>query len=236
MSGILYIVATPIGNLEDMTFRAVKVLSSVDLILAEDTRKTRILLNHYDIENNIMSYHAHSDYRRMEEVGRYLLEGKNIALVTDAGTPGISDPGNELISYLAKMIPDTQIVPIPGASSLISLASVCGVNVSKFVFLGFLPKKKLQKELKWVIEVGIPFFYFDSPYRVQKNLETLKGLGGTSLYVVVGRELTKKYEEILRGTIEEVQVKLTESDGRGEYVVLVSPHAQNSGHIGSKEY
>lgn len=232
MSGTLFIVATPIGNLADITYRAVSVLKTVDLILAEDTRKTRILLTHYDIENNILSYHSHSDFRRFEEVGRYLLEGKHVALVTDAGTPGISDPGNELISYLSVLIPDIQVVPIPGASSLISLASVCGLNVSKFVFLGFLPKKKLQKELKWVLELELPFFYFDSPYRALKNIELIRELGGKNLSIVVGRELTKKFEEILRGTIDEVIEKVKETDPRGEYVVLVSKTDSKLGHSG----
>lgn len=233
MSGILYIVATPIGNLEDMTFRAVRILNEVDLILAEDTRKTGVLLKHYQISKPLESYHAHSDDRKLLKVLKLLMEGNNIGLVTDAGTPGISDPGNELISYLLYHLPELEIIPIPGASSLTTFLSICGMNVSRFTFLGFLPKKKLKKELERAQKSGLPFIFFESPYRVEKTLTLIKEIGMGSALCVVGRELTKKFEEVLRGTIDEVLSKLKTTDGRGEYVVGVFPQVQKTGHSSS---
>ena len=135
MFGKLYIVATPIGNLEDMTFRAVSTLSGVDAVLAEDTRVTGKLLKHFDIENRLLSYHHHSKDERKLEILKLLIEGKNLALVTDAGTPGISDPGNELVDFLLDKEPKIEIVPIPGASSLTAALSICGFDVSRFKFL-----------------------------------------------------------------------------------------------------
>lgn len=232
--GMLYVVATPIGNLEDITLRAIRILKEVDIILAEDTRKTSILLKHFDIKSNVLSYHHHSSDTKKAEILRYLLEGKNIALVTDAGTPGISDPGNELISYLHSFNPQINIIPVPGASAVTALLSVSGKNVSKFVHLGFLPKKKLKKELKWVQETKIPFVFFESPYRIAKTLDVLQEIVGEKAEVVIGRELTKVYEVIIRGTLKEVKTIVETTDRRGEYVVLVSPSALKSGQV-SKE-
>jgi 16S rRNA (cytidine1402-2'-O)-methyltransferase len=234
MTGTLSIVATPIGNLEDITLRALRILKESDLILAEDTRKTSILLNHYGIDRPTLSYHAHSNDSRMLKIVHMLMEGKNIALVTDAGTPGISDPGNELISYLLYRLPDLKIIPIPGASAVTTLLSVCGLNVSKFMFLGFLPKKKLQKELKLARESTQPIIFYESPHRIQKTLALIGEIFGNECQVVIGRELTKMYEEVLRGTLEEVQQLLKTTDGRGEYVCLVVPQALKHGHS-SKE-
>ncbi|SRR5260221_1652850 len=231
MAGTLYIVATPIGNLEDITFRALRILKESDLILAEDTRKASILLKHYTIDTPTLSYHAHSNENRMLKIITMLMEGKNIALVTDAGTPGISDPGNELISYLLYRLPDLTIIPIPGASAVTTLLSICGLNVSKFMFLGFLPKKKLQKELRLAQECAQPFVFYESPHRIEKSMSFIGEIFGKECQVVIGRELTKMYEEVLRGTLEEVQNLLTTTDGRGEYVCLVVPKVQKHGHI-----
>src|SRR5258708_2000073 len=142
MSGILYIVATPIGNLEDITFRAIKTLKEVDLILAEDTRKTILLLNHYEIKTHAVSYHQQSRLDKKQKILNLLIQGKNIALVTDAGTPGISDPGNELIDYILYTKYDIQIIPIHGPSSVTTALSVSGMDVNNFLVLGFWPKKK----------------------------------------------------------------------------------------------
>jgi len=229
MAGTLSIVATPIGNLEDITLRAIRTLKESDLILAEDTRKTSILLNHYGIDRPTLSYHAHSNDSRMLKIVTMLMEGKNIALVTDAGTPGISDPGNELISYLLYRLPELTIIPIPGASAVTTLLSICGLNVSKFMFLGFLPKKKLQKELKLARECAQPFVFYESPHRIQKTLALIATIFGEDVQVVIGRELTKKFEEVLRGTLGEVIHLVETTDRRGEYVCLVVPLPQKQG-------
>lgn len=230
--GTLYIVATPIGNLEDITLRAVRVLKEVDLILAEDTRKSSILLKHYEIKTPMQSYHAHSDERKLLKILKLFTEGKHIALVTDAGTPGISDPGNELISYLLVHEPDIKVEPIPGASALTTLLSICGLNVSKFLHLGFLPKKKRQKEFKWVQECAQPFIFYESPHRIQKTIEGIRMIWGDDALCVIGRELTKMHEEIIRGTLREVKTILETTVGRGEYVVLIVPQVQKHGHTG----
>jgi 16S rRNA (cytidine1402-2'-O)-methyltransferase len=227
--GKFYVVATPIGNLEDITFRAIRTLKEVDLILAEDTRKSSILLKHYEIKTPMQSYHAHTDERKMLLILNEFIAGKSIALITDAGTPGISDPGNELISYLLYRLPELEVIPVPGASSLTAFLSICGLNVAKFSFLGFLPKKKLKKELERAQNNALPFVFFESPYRIEKTMQMIHEIVGSDVQVVIGRELTKMHEEVLRGTIEEVKLKLATTDRRGEYVVLVIPQPQKSG-------
>jgi 16S rRNA (cytidine1402-2'-O)-methyltransferase len=236
MAGTLYIVATPIGNLEDITLRALRILKESDLILAEDTRKTSILLKYYGIDRPTLSYHQHSSESKTLGILKDLMDGKSIALVTDAGTPGISDPGNELISYLLYRLPELTIIPIPGASAVTTLLSICGLNVSKFMFLGFLPKKKLQKELKWLHEITQPFVFYESPHRIEKTLALIGTIFGNEVQVVIGRELTKKFEEVLRGTLEEVQRLVATTDRRGEYVCLVIPEVQKHGHSGKETY
>lgn len=222
MNGKLYIVATPIGNLSDITFRAIEVLKEVDLILCEDTRVTKKLLSHYGIKTSTQSYHQHSDERKKEQILTELLLGKNIALVTDAGTPGISDPGNELIDYLVSRS-DIEIIPIPGPSALTSALSICGLNVSKFTFLGFMPKKGRTKLLTWLKSSQIPFVFYESPYRVQKTLKALSEAFEYRGSVVVARELTKMYEEVYRGDFESVLQKLENSNPKGEVVVIIDP-------------
>ena len=152
MPGTLYIVATPIGNLEDVTLRAIRVMREADLILAEDTRVTGILLKHYDIDKPILSYHQHSDEGKKLQILAELVSGKNLALVSDAGTPGISDPGNELIDYLLEKEPNIKVVPIPGPAAITAAFSASGFKANKFVFIGFLPKKKRTKLFKWLAE------------------------------------------------------------------------------------
>ena len=228
MTGNLYIVATPIGNLRDMTLRAIETLKSVDLVIAEDTRKTSILLRHYEIDVSSLSYHQQSSDDKRFEILKRLLDGKNVALVTDAGTPGVSDPGNELIAFLLEKEPDIKIIPIPGSSSLTAALSVSGMNVNKFTFLGFLPKKGRQKLFSNLIEQKNPIVFFESPYRIVKTIDWLIELIGEDKEVFVGQELTKLHERILRGNLKNVKEKLEEEQKtpagrvRGEIVVILS--------------
>lgn len=227
MAGTLYIVATPIGNLEDITLRAISILSDVDIILAEDTRVTKKLLFSLNdkwpmINAKLLSYHQHSGEPKKLEILSYLNEGKNIALVTDAGTPGISDPGNELIDFLLEGNPEIKIAPVPGASSITSALSVSGFRANKFVFLGFMPKKKRNKLIKWIREGKMTFSYFDSPNRVIKNLELIKFEIGSDSRVLVARELTKMHETLYRGSVDEVIKQLkNENSLKGEIVVVI---------------
>jgi len=226
MPGTLYIVATPIGNLEDITLRAIKVLSEVDIILAEDTRITKKLLassifNSQFSISKLISYHQHSKDRKKLEILRYLVEGKNIALVTDAGTPGISDPGNELIDYLLDKEPKITIVPIPGASAITTALSVSGFNVNKFIFLGFFPKKKRGKLIKLIKSTQLPVVFYESPKRIIKTLEFLKKELGGDRKVFVAREMTKLHETLYRGRIKQVLERLNEKVIKGEVVVVV---------------
>lgn len=220
MKGILYITATPIGNLEDITLRALRILKEVDVIACEDTRVTKKLLNHYNIETSCISCHQHSDSAKLQSLVGMLLEGKSIALVTDAGTPGISDPGNILVQRAIEN--GIQVVPIPGASALGALVSVAGIDMQKFLFLGFPPHKKGRETFfKKVVAFEIPVIYYDSPHRVIKNLELLKSISPEKK-IIIGRELTKMFEEIIRGDIEEV-VEYFEKNPekvKGEFVVI----------------
>ncbi|MEK7526191.1 MAG: 16S rRNA (cytidine(1402)-2'-O)-methyltransferase [Patescibacteria group bacterium] len=228
MIGDLYIVATPIGNLGDFTIRAVETLKFVDLILCEDTRKTSVLLRHYEIDRPTLSYHQQSTDDKKAHILSKLMEGKNIALVTDAGTPGVADPGNELIAYLLYHLPDLKIIPIPGASSLTAALSISGMNVSKFTFIGFLPKKGKDKMFLKLLEQKIPIVFYESPNRIIKTLDWLIKLVGQDKQIFIGQELTKMYERILRGNLLEVKEKLMIEQNsqagrvRGELVVIIS--------------
>lgn len=228
MAGTLYIVATPIGNLEDMTLRALRTLKEVDLILAEDTRVTKKLLMRYDVDKPILSYHQHSKDEVKLRILSELLSGKNIALVTDAGTPGISDPGNELIDFLLEKEPSVKIIPIPGASAITTALSVCGFRADKFIFLGFMPKKKKNKLYEWLrggpsASSGrtITFAFYESPHRLLKTLSELKERFSPENRVFVARELTKLHENLYRGNIDEVIEKLSGKTIKGEIVVIV---------------
>jgi len=238
--GILYVVATPIGNLEDVTLRALRVLQEVDGILCEDTRVTKRLLERYKIVKPLKSYHAHSKLSQTQRVLSLLEQGKNLALVSDAGTPGISDPGNELIGklLLGESIPkvqlseeflklnfrkDIQTVPIPGASTITAIASVAGINMSRFTFLGFPPHKKGRETFfREVVESKYPVIYFESPHRFLKNLELLEKFKPDAK-LIVGRELTKMFEEIVRGKIGEIKEywgKREDKENRGEFTII----------------
>ncbi len=238
--GNLYIVATPIGNLDDITARALATLRSVDLILCEDTRVTRNLLEHYQIKKPVESYHHHSDAKKIKDITNLLESGKNLALVTDAGTPGISDPGNQLIAVIArseerttKQSPQFQnqfnntdnkvtITPIPGPCAAIAALSISGFPTDKFIFLGFPPhKNKRQKFFKEVAASEYTTVFYESGHRILKCLGELAGLLSTDRQVVVCRELTKKFETIYRGSITEVLEAM--KDERGEFVVVIAP-------------
>ena len=226
--GILYIVATPIGNLGDITFRAIETLKKADMIACEDTRQTVKLLNHYGIKKPLVSYFQHSKLSKVEYLIEQLKQGKDIALVTDAGTPGISDPGEKLIQQLNNLTTEQfKIVPIPGASAFAAIASVSGIDMSRFVFLGFPPHKKGRETFfKEVAAAKYPVIYYESPHRVIKNLELLKKLssppaGGKK--IILGRELTKMFEEIVRGNVSDVLEYFQKNPGKvkGEFTIII---------------
>lgn len=219
--GTLFIVATPIGNLGDITLRALETLKNVEAILCEDTRVTKKLLFHYEITKTTLSFHEHSDTRKIVSLIERLQAGESLALVTDAGTPGLSDPGNVLVE--AALIAEIAVVPIPGVSALTALVSVAGIDMREFIFLGFPPHKKgRQTFFRGVGESKMPVMYYESPHRVLKNLELLQELS-TDKKIILGRELTKMFEEIVRGSIEEVQEYFREHPEKvkGEFTIIV---------------
>ena len=218
-----YIIATPIGNLSDITLRALEILKSVDFIFCEDTRVTKNLLNHYNINTKLESYHKFSDKSKENRIVELLKQGKNVAYVSDAGTPGISDPGEELVKIVSSNFEENIIESIPGASSLITALSISGFNCDKFLFLGFLPHKKGKETLlKKIIESEITIIFFESTHRIIKTLEKLKELGfGDDRKLVVARELTKKFETIYRGNIKDILEELKTGITKGEFVVTV---------------
>ena len=222
--GKLFVIATPIGNLEDMTFRAVRVLAEVDLILCEDTRVTRKLLNHYKIGKPTLSYHEHSTLSKIDHIISLLNDGKNLALVSDAGTPAISDPGAFLVEKIREALPEVVVESVPGPSALTAALSIAGVPVSEFTFLGFLPHKKGRETLfKEIAAAERTSIFYESPHRILKTLESLEKFCGAKK-VVIARELTKIYEEVVRGTSAELQ-KFFEAHPdkvRGEFVVIVT--------------
>jgi 16S rRNA (cytidine1402-2'-O)-methyltransferase len=217
--GTLYLVATPIGNLGDITYRAIKVLASVDLIAAEDTRKTKILLDHYTISKPMVSYFNFNERQRTPQLIEKLLQGQSIALVSDAGTPGISDPAYHIVhSALASNIP---IIPIPGPSAFISALIVSGLPTDRFVFEGFLPVKKGRKTKLGILSTEPrTIILYESPHRILKTLGEIQSVFGDR-NVVVARELTKKFEEIVRGHISSILLQLSNKPTRGEYVLVV---------------
>lgn len=223
-SGILYIVATPIGNLGDMTFRAVETLKKADLIACEDTRVARKLLDRYEVKTPVTSFFQHSRAPKISQIISVLKSGKNVALVTDAGTPGISDPGNKLVEQA--ILENIAVMPIPGSSALTAIISVAGIDMQKFIFLGFPPHKKGRETFfKEIVALKYPVVYYESPHRVLKNLELLESLGAGK-NIILGRELTKMFEEIVRGTAEEVLKYFRDNPGKvkGEFTIIVYPH------------
>ncbi len=221
--GTLAVIATPIGNLNDMTKRSIEVLRSADLVVCEDTRVTKRLLDHYGLTANTVSVHQHSGARRIEAVISALKAGQDVALVTDAGTPGISDPGGMLVA--AAYDAGAKVVAVPGPSAVTAALSVSGLPTDRFTFLGWLPHKKGRETmLKKIAEADETVVLYESPHRIMKTLERLRDLLPPDRLVVVCRELTKVFEETVRGSAQYVYDVFTDNPGkvRGEFVVVIS--------------
>ncbi|MFA4942806.1 MAG: 16S rRNA (cytidine(1402)-2'-O)-methyltransferase [Patescibacteria group bacterium] len=220
----LYIVATPIGNLEDITLRALRVLQEADLILSEDTRVAQKLLQHYEIKVPLLSFHHHSGITKVNHIIELIKEDKKIALISDAGTPGISDPGGELVHQVLEAIPDIQIEAIPGPSALIAALSISGMPTDKFLFLGFPPHKKGRQTFLGKIKASeYPVVVYESKHRIIKFLEELKVIIDPLSEIMIGRELTKMHETAYRGTVEKIlaEIKSDSNAQRGEFVVII---------------
>lgn len=218
MNGKIYLVATPIGNLEDMTFRAIKVLKEVDVIAAEDTRHTLKLLNYYEISKPLISYHRHNEDIKTDFLIQKVLNGENIAIVTDAGTPGISDPGEEIVKEAIKN--NIDIIPIPGACALINALIASGLNTKQFTFYGFLPlnKKLRKKSFEKIKKENKTIIIYEAPHKINKTLnDILENIG--DINCVIAKELTKIHEEFFRGKISEIINILNEP--KGEYIILL---------------
>ena len=221
MAGKLYIVPTPVGNLDDMTFRAVKVLQEADLILAEDTRTTSVLLKHYDIHGRLQSHHKYNEHQTVEAVKERILAGMDVALVSDAGTPGISDPGFLLVRTCAAE--GIEVQTLPGATACIPALVSSGLPCDRFCFEGFLPQKKgRQTALKALGSETRTMVFYESPYRLVKTLDQLAGIFGPERLCSVAREISKIHEEHRRGTLAEVTAWFREHEPKGEIVSVVA--------------
>lgn len=218
MSGILYLVATPIGNLEDITFRAINILKEVDLIAAEDTRHTLKLLNHYEISKPLISYHRHNEEIKVDGLIEKLKEGQNIAVVSDAGTPAICDPGEVIVKEALKE--NIKVVPIPGACAFVNALVASGLDTKEFVFYGFLSiNKKLRKEkLEQIKKENKTIILYEAPHKLKNTLEDLEDIL-EDRKIVIARELTKIHEEFIKGTAKEILEKYTEP--KGEHIILI---------------
>jgi 16S rRNA (cytidine1402-2'-O)-methyltransferase len=220
--GTLYLVATPIGNLEDITLRALRTLKECDVIAAEDTRHTGRLLRHYEISKSLLSYFKFNERKRSEEILQRLERGEKVALVTDAGTPGISDPGERVVRAVLEA--GFRVEPVPGPCALIAALTASGLPTEEFHFIGFLAHKpgKRRKELEALVAFSGTLVLYESPYRIEKLIGEL-GEVFAQRQVVLARELTKKFEEILRGTPAELLASIQQRHLKGEFVVLIAP-------------
>jgi 16S rRNA (cytidine1402-2'-O)-methyltransferase len=220
MPGTLYIVATPIGNLEDITLRALRILQEVDLIAAEDTRHTRVFLDHYGIHTPLTSYHEHNERAKAHVLVKHLEYGKNVALVSDAGTPTLSDPGYRLVREAVRA--GVTLVPVPGASALTAVLSASGLPTDRFVFEGFLPAKKEERreKFKGLREERRTLIFYETPHRLKESLHDLLEILGDR-EVVLGREVTKIYEEFIRGRLSRVCAEIGGKEPRGEITLVV---------------
>jgi len=221
MSGKLYLVPTPIGNLEDITFRALRVLKEVDLILAEDTRTSAPLLKHFDINKKVFAHHQHNEHQASTEIVRFLKEGKNIALISDAGTPAISDPGFYLVREALKN--ELEVECLPGATAFVPALVNSGFPTDRFCFEGFLPLKKgRQTRYKELAEEERTIILYESPHRLLKTLEEMATYFGPDRQVSVSRELTKMFEETVRGSVAEVKLHFESHPVKGEFVICIA--------------
>jgi 16S rRNA (cytidine1402-2'-O)-methyltransferase len=221
MSGTLFVVSTPIGNLEDITFRAIRVLKEVDLIACEDTRHTQKLLNHYGIKNRTISYHEHNERERAAQLIKTIQEGSNVAVVSDAGTPGISDPGFRLVQLASSN--GLRVVSIPGPTAVISALVASGIPGDAFFFAGFLPARSSARRTRLAQLSSIPstLVFYEAPHRLAQSLSDMRDVLGER-YVVLARELTKLHEELLRGKLSELAKRFTsDAEPRGEFVIVV---------------
>lgn len=221
----LYVVGTPIGNLEDITLRAINVLTNVDFILAEDTRVTRVLLDRYNIKTPLIAYHQHSGQGAIDRILQLLREGGRLALVSDAGTPGINDPGGVLIEKVLIELPETNIVPIPGANAALAALSASGFPADTFTYLGFPPHKKgRQTFFKSIAEIPHTVVFYESKHRMAKALTELRDFSKIGQRpIVIARELTKQFETMYRGAIDEIVEKIPANRMLGEFVVVIGP-------------
>ncbi|MEH1837366.1 MAG: 16S rRNA (cytidine(1402)-2'-O)-methyltransferase [Nostoc sp.] len=231
----LYVVGTPIGNLEDITFRAVRILQTVDIIAAEDTRHTGKLLQHFQVKTPQMSYHEHNRTSRIPELLEHLVNNKAIALVSDAGMPGISDPGYELVKACIEA--GIAVVPIPGASAAITALSAAGLPTDRFVFEGFLPAKSQQRQehLESLQTESRTLIFYESPHRLRDTLQDLAEVWESDRQIVLGRELTKLYEEFWRGTIAEAIAHYNQREPQGEYTLVVAGIPPNQPQLTEEE-
>ncbi|WP_207536061.1 16S rRNA (cytidine(1402)-2'-O)-methyltransferase [Desertivirga arenae] len=221
MSGKLYLVPTPIGNLEDITFRAIRILKEADLILAEDTRTSAPLLKHFGIEKRVFAHHQHNEHRASTEIIRFLKEGQKVALISDAGTPAISDPGFFLVREALKNGLDIEC--LPGATAFVPALVNSGLPSDRFTFEGFLPVKKgRQTRLKELSEEERTMIFYESPHRLLKTLEEFANVFGEEREASVSRELTKVFEETVRGTLPQIKEHFTENVLKGEFVICVA--------------
>ena len=218
MAGKLYLVATPIGNLEDITYRAIKTLNEVDLIAAEDTRHTLKLLNHYNIKKTLISYYKEIEKNKSELLINKLIDNKNIALVSDAGTPGISDPGEEIVKACIEN--NIEIIPIPGACAFVNALICSGLNTKEFIFIGFLSvnKKEKKEKIKEIKNENKTIILYEAPHKMKDTLECLLEILGNRK-IVLAKELTKIHEEFIRGNIEEILQKIETI--KGEFVIII---------------
>ncbi|MGB7209342.1 MAG: 16S rRNA (cytidine(1402)-2'-O)-methyltransferase [Pyrinomonadaceae bacterium] len=231
MPGTLYLVATPIGNLQDMSFRAIETLKAVDLIACEDTRHSRKLLTHHGISNKLVSYHEHNEAKRIEEFVKLLEDGKSIAIISDAGTPVINDPGFTMVEMAHEI--GVVVVPIPGPVAFVNAAIVSGLPTDSLFFGGFLPSKKgdRRKRLEEVKDVPATLIFYESPHRLGKSLlDCLEVLGGRRAALV--RELTKLHEEIIRGSLNELSKRFSTAISKGEFVLVIDKAGKDASPIG----
>ena len=219
--GILYIVPTPVGNMEDMTLRAVRILKEVDLVLAEDTRTSGILLKHFDIKNQLMSHHKFNEHGTSAGIVQRLQAGQDVALISDAGTPGISDPGFFLVREAVRA--GIEVQTLPGPTAFVPALVSSGLPCDRFVFEGFLPQKKGRKtRLESLIKEERTMIFYESPYRLVKTLEQFAEVYGADRQVSVCREISKVHEESVRGSLQEVIAHFKETEPRGEIVIILA--------------